>query len=101
MLITDRDTQIVRWVGVLGAAGAEDIMGRFGMGRTVAYRRLRTLVHAGLLERIRLLHAQSALYVAETTSGKFGVYTMAPRGEGQGGVLIKRHDLVLFRQARN
>src|SRR5205823_7607410 len=43
--------------------------------------------------------AQSALYVAETTSGKFGVYTMAPRGDGQGGVMIKRHDLVLFRQA--
>ena len=64
MLITDRDTQIVRWVGVLGAAGAEDIMGRFGMGRTVAYRRLRTLVHAGLVERVRLLHAQPALYVA-------------------------------------
>ena len=44
---------------------------------------------------------QSALYVAESTSGKFAVYTMAPRGEGQGGILIKRHDLVLFRQARN
>jgi len=64
VLITDRDTEIVRWVGVLGAAGAEDIMGRFGMGRTVAYRRLRILVHAGLVERVRLLHAQPALYVA-------------------------------------
>ena len=64
MLVTDRDTQIVRWVGVLGAAGAEDIMGRFGMGRTVAYRRLRILVQAGLLDRVRLLHAQPALFVA-------------------------------------
>ena len=44
---------------------------------------------------------QAALYVAETTSGKFGVYTMTPCGDGQGGVLIKRHDLVLFRQAKN
>jgi hypothetical protein len=43
---------------------------------------------------------QSALYVAETTSGKFGVYTMAPRVDGQPGVMIKRHDLVLFRQAK-
>jgi hypothetical protein len=42
---------------------------------------------------------QSALYVAETSSGKFGVYTMGPRGDGQPGVMIKRHDLVLFRQA--
>jgi hypothetical protein len=41
---------------------------------------------------------QSALYVAETASGKFGVYTMGPRPDGQAGVSIKRHDLVLFRQ---
>ena len=43
---------------------------------------------------------QAALYVAETSSGKFGVYTMGPRGDGQAGVTIKRHDLVLFRQAK-
>ena len=42
---------------------------------------------------------QSALYVAETSTGKFGVYTMAPRNDNQPGVVIKRHDLVLFRQA--
>jgi hypothetical protein len=41
---------------------------------------------------------QAALYVAETTSGKFGVYTMGLRPDGQPGVMIKRHDLVLFRQ---
>ena len=44
---------------------------------------------------------QAALYVAETTSGKFGVYTMGLRPDGQPGVMIKRHDLVLFRQAAN
>lgn len=42
---------------------------------------------------------QAALYVAETSSGKFGVYTMGQRADGQAGVSIKRHDLVLFRQA--
>ncbi len=42
--------------------------------------------------------SQAALYVAETTSGKFGVYTMGPRPDGKAGVMIKRHDLVLFRQ---
>jgi hypothetical protein len=41
---------------------------------------------------------QSALYIAETTSGKFGVYTMNMRTDGQPGIQIKRHDLVLFRQ---
>jgi len=41
---------------------------------------------------------QAALYVAETTTGKFGVYSMGLRPDGQAGVMIKRHDLVLFRQ---
>ena len=42
---------------------------------------------------------QAALYVAETTTGKFGVYTMGARSDGKAGVVIRRHDLVLFRQA--
>jgi len=46
-----------------------------------------------------IAHGQAALYVAETTSGKFAVYTMGIRPDGQPGVMIKRHDLVLFRQA--
>ena len=45
-----------------------------------------------------IARGQSALYVAETTSGKFGVYTMGLRPDGQPGVMIKRLDLVLFRQ---
>jgi hypothetical protein len=40
---------------------------------------------------------QAALYVAETTSGKFAVYTMGPRPDNQPGVMIRRNDLVLFR----
>lgn len=42
---------------------------------------------------------QAALYVAETNSGKFGVYTMQPRPDGKAGFIINRHDLVMFRQA--
>ena len=45
-----------------------------------------------------IAQGQAALYVAEVTSGKFGVYTMGPRADGQPGIMIKRHDLVLFRQ---
>jgi hypothetical protein len=41
---------------------------------------------------------QAALYIAETTSGKFGVYSMSARPDGQAGVVINRHDMVLFRQ---
>jgi hypothetical protein len=44
-----------------------------------------------------IAHGQAALYVAETTTGKFGVYTMGPRADGQAGVAIRRHDLVPFR----
>lgn len=46
-----------------------------------------------------ITHGQAALYVAETTSGKFAVYTMGRRTDNQPGVMIKRHDLVLFRPA--
>lgn len=47
-----------------------------------------------------IAQGQAALYVAEVTSGKFGVYTMGPRADGLAGVMIKRHDLVLFRQGQ-
>jgi hypothetical protein len=40
---------------------------------------------------------QSALYVAETTTGKFGVYSMSPTADGA-GVQILRHDMVPFRK---
>ncbi len=41
---------------------------------------------------------QSALYVAETSTGKFGVYTMGPNGNAS-GVVIRRHDLTTFRKS--
>lgn len=39
-----------------------------------------------------------ALYIAETTSAKFGVYTMEPRADGEPGMEIRRHDLSSFRK---
>ena len=42
---------------------------------------------------------QAALYVAETTSGKFAVYTLGQRPDGRPGIVIRKHDLVLFRNA--
>lgn len=48
----------------MGAAGAEDVMVRFGLGRTAGYRRLAVAVEAGLLETVRLLHGEPGLYVA-------------------------------------
>jgi len=44
---------------------------------------------------------QAALYIAEMTSGKFGVYSMlAPDGGLRGRVEIHRHDIVSFRAAK-
>jgi hypothetical protein len=40
---------------------------------------------------------QSALYLAETNTGQFGVYTMGP-GQNGNGVVIRRHDITKFRQ---
>ncbi len=40
---------------------------------------------------------QSALYLSETSTGQFGVYTMGPGANGN-GVVIRRHDLTKFRQ---
>ena len=44
-----------------------------------------------------ITQGQSALYLAETSTGQFGVYTMGP-GAGGNGVVIRRHDLTKFRQ---
>ncbi|HTU92133.1 MAG TPA: hypothetical protein VMF69_18775 [Gemmataceae bacterium] len=46
----------------------------------------------------QIAQGQAALYLAETTSGKFGVYSMGVRVDTQPNVYIRRHDLVLFRQ---
>lgn len=44
-----------------------------------------------------ITQGQSALYLAETTTGQFGVYTMGPGPNGT-GIVIRRHDLTRFRQ---
>jgi hypothetical protein len=43
-----------------------------------------------------ITQGQAALYVAETTSGKFGVYTMGPGANGD-TITIRRHDMTSFR----
>lgn len=46
----------------------------------------------------QISQGQSALYVAETTTGKFGVYTMGPATGGQPGAMtIFKHDMSTFR----
>jgi hypothetical protein len=43
-------------------------------------------------------NGQTALYLAETATGKFAVYTMGPRLDGLAGCVIRRHDQLLFRK---
>jgi hypothetical protein len=61
---TNRDRQIASWIGQVGAAGAEHVMRRFGMGRSWAYARLNRLVTDGLLIERRLLFGRPGLYLA-------------------------------------
>jgi hypothetical protein len=83
---TERDAEIVGWVGRVGAAGAEHVMERFAMGRSWAYARLASLVAGGLLEQRTLLYRKPGLYVA-TAEGlrwrgleRLGVYRVSPGG---------------------
>jgi hypothetical protein len=83
---TEKDQEIVGWVGRVGAAGAEHVMSRFGMGRSWAYARLSRLVADGLLEQKTLLYRQPGLYVA-TAEGlrwcglqRLGIYRVGPGG---------------------
>jgi hypothetical protein len=61
---TRRDAQIVAWIGRLGAAGAEHVMGWFGMSRSVAYHRLGALTRDGLLEHHAVLFGRPGMYSA-------------------------------------
>jgi hypothetical protein len=83
---TERDAEIVRWLGRIGAARAEHVMARFGMGQSWAYFRLSRLVRDGLLEQKTLLHRQPGLYIATaeglrwTLQERLGVYRVSAGG---------------------
>ena len=63
-MVTDRDRSVVCWIAAIGAAQAQDVMARFGMGRTVAYRRLGELVARPVVRAVRFSVAQPGFYVA-------------------------------------
>jgi hypothetical protein len=78
-----------------------------GMGKIIGWAEVDLVTEFGLPPRQNVhflmttglvTEGQSALYVAEVNSGKFGVYTMGTRPDNKRGVVINRHDLVLFRQ---
>jgi hypothetical protein len=84
-------TLIDRGVGKIVGWAEVDLVTEFGLPPR---QNVHFLMTTGMINQ-----GQAALYVAEINSGKFGVYTMGARTDAQPGVLIKRHDLVLFRQS--
>ena len=83
-------TVIDRTVGKILGWAEVDLVNEFGIPP-------RQNVHF-LMTTGNIAQGQAALYVAETTTGKLGVYTMGPRVDGISGIAIRRHDLVPFRQ---
>jgi hypothetical protein len=65
---TQRDGQIVDWLGRIGAAGAVYVRERFDMSRPRAYARLGSLMADRLLEHRAVLHGWPGMYSA-TASG--------------------------------
>jgi hypothetical protein len=82
-------TVIDRTAGKITGWAEVDLVGEFGI-------QPRQNVHF-LMTTGSISQGQAALYIAETSTGKFGVYTMGPRPDGQPGVAIRKHDLVFFR----
>lgn len=83
---TERDGNIVYWVGRFGAVGAEHVIRHFEMSRSVAYARLNLLVRDGLLEHHSVLYGRPGMYTA-TSAGlrwqgnqRLGRYLLSPGG---------------------
>lgn len=85
-------TVIDRGVGKITGWAEADLVSEFGIAP-------RENVHF-VMTTGNVAIGQAALYVAETTTGKFGVYTLGPRTDGQPGIVIQRHDITSFRQPK-
>jgi hypothetical protein len=84
-------TVIDRTTGKIGGWAEVDLVTEFGIAP-------KQDVHF-LMTTGTIAQGQAALYVCETATGKFGVYTMG-NGEAGGGVQIRRHDMTTFRAAK-
>lgn len=81
---TERDSEIVSWIGGLGAAGAEHVMSEFGMSRSIAYQRLNSLTRDGLLAHHAVLYGRPGMYTATLAGLRWrgiahlGVFSVRP-----------------------
>jgi hypothetical protein len=58
---SERDRELVRFVGLHGAVAIDHVMAAMSVGRTAAYRRVAACVEGGLLERLELLRGVPSL----------------------------------------
>lgn len=83
-------TLIDRGLGKIGGWAEVDLATEFGI-------QPKQNVHF-MMTTGSITNGQAALYIAETTTGRFGVYTMGARPDGRPGVAVRRHDLTVFRR---
>jgi hypothetical protein len=60
----DMQQPILAWLGRIGAAGADEVAGHLGVSVAAVRPRLAACERRGLVDAVRLLHRQPALYVA-------------------------------------
>ena len=84
-------TIVDRSIGKVTPFAEMDLVSEFGVG---ANQNVHFVMTTGTITA-----GQAALYLAETTSGKFAVYTLGPSSDGASGVTILRHDQTNFRKS--
>ncbi len=84
-------TLVDRSVGKAVGFAEMDLVSEFGVGPN---QNVHFLMTTGTIST-----GQAALYLAETTTGKFAIYTLGPVTNGGSGVTILRHDMTAFRPA--
>lgn len=96
--VTERDREIVRWIGRVGVVEARQVAARWqrerfrengakrGLPQSNAYRRLRVLESLGLLERRRLLHAEPAVFLATAEGLRLAGLDLRARKVSAGGL---------------
>ncbi len=98
MAVTERDREIVRWIGRVGVAEARQVAARWqrerlrengskrGLPQSNAYRRLRVLESLRLLERRRLLHGEPAVFLATAEGLRLAELDLRVRKVSAGGL---------------
>ena len=92
MVITPRDLDILRWIGRHGLVTTAHIQRHFAMGEWAAYRRVRALVSAGLLQRDAVFWKQAHVLRLTPGGARLAAEGLAPAGADPAAV---KHSLAV------